>query len=100
MQPSPAMPLARARSRCWLPPQPCTNRTPGTRVRGVRNVPSMNSCSTWIWIVSLRAVIGFHHGVLEQKTHFSVLATEDHRGVGGQRFILETLERRGAHCTQ
>src|SRR5690606_19719354 len=94
MQPSPAMPWARIRSRCWLPPQPWTNSTPGTRLRGVRKWPSRDSSSTSMRIVSLLAVIGFRHCVLEEETDLIVFPSKNDRCVGRQRLILEALEGR------
>src|SRR5471032_1926018 len=66
-QPSPAMPLARSRSRSWLPPQPCTNNTPGTFDLGLSKVPLICSSSISIAMVSLLAVIRFNRHVLEKK---------------------------------
>src|SRR5690606_30881686 len=86
----------RARSRCWLPPQPCTNSTPGTRVRGVRKVPSMNWCWTWIRVGSRLAVIGFTHRVLEQESELVVRAAKHHGRGAGLRRALPAFERAGA----
>ena len=56
MQPSAATSRARATYCCWLPPQPCTNSTPGISVPGVTSVPAMCWSPTAISSRSSRVV--------------------------------------------
>src|SRR5690606_9929120 len=82
--PRPAIPRARSRSRSWLPPQPWTNKTPGTRLGGARKVPAIRSSSTVISSVSLRVPISFHHHVLSDQSQLGVLARKSFNGAGGR----------------
>src|SRR5690606_37990204 len=56
-QPRPAASRARTRSCSWLPPQPCTNRIPGSRRAGASTVPRTRSPPTAMSTVSSRTSI-------------------------------------------
>src|SRR6185503_18767313 len=97
MQPRPAAARARSRSCCWLPPQPCTNRIPGTVVAGASSVPARYSLSTGICSCSRSASIVFDNAVLRQGADLLVLALELDLGVLRHLAFAIDLERGGTN---
>src|SRR5690606_29512603 len=82
-QPSPAMLRARTRSKAWLPPQPCTNSTPGIFASGARNVPDSRWPSTGIETDSLCVAMSHHSCRFGDAADRRVLVVEHDAGARG-----------------
>src|SRR5262245_3904039 len=100
MQPRPAAARARARSCDWLPPQPCTNSTPGMAVAGASRVPAMRSPSTAISSASSRVSTVFHYAILRDQADMIVDRAELYARVGRRLAGTVHLEGRRAHLVQ
>src|SRR5438094_8284644 len=98
MQPSAATSRARATYCCWLPPQPCTNSTPGISVPGVTSVPAMCCSPTAISSASSSVVAIEFHRVLRQATAMRIdPAKVDERTLGYRARLVVNLDGRAAH---
>src|SRR5690606_1789591 len=91
-QPRPVMFFARAKSRCWLPPQPWTKRMPGIFAPGVRMVPEIDWLSTAISMLSLLTLIRLNLCEFGNESHVRVVALVKHvgpccKGSGAVNFV-------------
>src|SRR5688572_3565295 len=101
MQPSATSSRARATYCCWLPPQPCTNSTPGIAVSGETSVPQMRSSPTAISNLWSRVDIGLHGGVLREQAERGIAAAIVHaRGARDLRRFAVELRRFRAYRPQ
>src|SRR5450432_2941864 len=70
---------------CWLPPQPCTNSTPGTSIEGATTVPWIVSPSTAMETTSSCVDMRRGNNVLGQRTNLRVHTVKKYGRPGWRR---------------